>query len=279
MYGINDPSALLRPFKDLKHFTEELYAMFAKPSPPGWQSQAPGSGSPVADIGDAPRRTSPGEPPAGMNSVRETRIDQARSKTILPEPAKRSSHDVSRRKSEGFSDDGSSRQGNSPVDQRFEIPSAPEIKRAGVLDGVSRLQPEGVEAAGRPETKNRSSGDASAQDASRSSVTTSASPDDFSTPKREDPPFQYNSDIGDFANQVGGGGGSSSVFMGKVVSGSGASYVVELYPGGPNSDPGDHVAVGIPMIDSDEQIPAGTWLSPIIQFGDTYACQPPVWMD
>lgn len=81
------------------------------------------------------------------------------------------------------------------------------------------------------------------------------------------------------------GGGGTTSFIGRVVSGSGANYRVTIYDQGPQFDStiGD-VNVTILMIDSREQIPAGTWISPIMQFtdgdgNDSYFAQVPVWMD
>jgi hypothetical protein len=91
-------------------------------------------------------------------------------------------------------------------------------------------------------------------------------------------------DIGNFANSAPGGSAGSAVFMGKVVSGTGATYQVTLYSSGPTGA-GDapDVSVTIPTIDPSEQIDAGTWLSAIFLFADAdgndiYSCQPPIWM-
>jgi hypothetical protein len=68
-----------------------------------------------------------------------------------------------------------------------------------------------------------------------------------------------------------------------VLSGSGDTYSVALYPDGPNAGAGDTVTVTIPVMDPDETIDHDTWLYSIFEFTDedgnpTYTCQPPVWM-
>jgi hypothetical protein len=87
--------------------------------------------------------------------------------------------------------------------------------------------------------------------------------------------------------------GGTTTFLGKVVSGTGNTYKVDIYGNGdtqPATMPG--VTVTIPQIDSAETIPPGTWLNPIFQFTipsldpltgqpitiKVYQCQIPVWL-
>ena len=71
-----------------------------------------------------------------------------------------------------------------------------------------------------------------------------------------------------------GGGGD----IGIVVSGSGDTYLVQLYPNGFDNDPGDLVTVIIPSIDPDEIIEPGTKINGITKTGEGYYYQPPVWL-
>lgn len=80
-----------------------------------------------------------------------------------------------------------------------------------------------------------------------------------------------------------GGGGGTTTFLGKVVSGTGNTYRVDIYGVGSTGDPTTRVTVIIPEIDPDEEIPVGTWLNPIFQFtpgvgNPTYECQVPIWL-
>ncbi len=87
---------------------------------------------------------------------------------------------------------------------------------------------------------------------------------------------------------IGGGGGTgTTVFLGKVVSGTGDTYRVDIYGHGKDYDAtAENVVVTIPEIDPDDEIPAGTWINPIFRFTNTvdggsvttYQCQPPVWL-
>lgn len=66
--------------------------------------------------------------------------------------------------------------------------------------------------------------------------------------------------------------------FGKVVSGTGAEYIVNLFPNGPGKETTGAVSVRIPFIADTEAIEPGTWLTGIQKFDDGYWCQPPVWM-
>lgn len=87
----------------------------------------------------------------------------------------------------------------------------------------------------------------------------------------------------------GGGGVTSTGLVGTVVSGTGSSYRVDLYPNGFNRPSSRTVTVDIPNIASDETIPGGTRIVGIIgmetgqivnnEIEVVYYFQPPVWMD
>lgn len=77
-------------------------------------------------------------------------------------------------------------------------------------------------------------------------------------------------------------GAGTTAYLGKVVSGSGDAYKVALYPDGKDGDAGDTVDVSVPQIADGEQIPAKTWIAPILQVdhdGKTeWWYQPPIWL-
>jgi hypothetical protein len=64
-----------------------------------------------------------------------------------------------------------------------------------------------------------------------------------------------------------------TTFLGQVVSGSGATYMVQLNPtqGGPT------VSATVPQIDNSQSVPAGTSCI-VVQIGGTYYFQPAVWL-
>ena len=75
---------------------------------------------------------------------------------------------------------------------------------------------------------------------------------------------------------------ADAVFMGTVVSGSGDTYQVTIYPNG-RSQPGQTVTATVPQIATGETVPAGTAVL-VIQTGfnalsgTTYEFQPCVWL-
>jgi hypothetical protein len=77
-----------------------------------------------------------------------------------------------------------------------------------------------------------------------------------------------------------------SCWIGKTEGGSHGTAQVVLYPDGPQGQPGDQVDVVIPMLNDDEEIPPGIWISPIFQGNKGtpdkpdlyYYCQLPVWL-
>lgn len=100
-----------------------------------------------------------------------------------------------------------------------------------------------------------------------------------------------------------GGTSGTTVFLAKVVSGSGDTYLVDIYGNGSNHGPtnplpfgsavnissgtsGPSVTATVPQIDPDETIPVGFWISALYQFSNvvdgntviTYEFQPPVWV-
>jgi hypothetical protein len=87
-----------------------------------------------------------------------------------------------------------------------------------------------------------------------------------------------------------GHGGGTTVFLARVVSGSGNTYQVNIYGNGSGQPPTNPlvgetrppVTATVPQIDPDEQIPAGFWISALYQFTNngvtTYEFQPSIWI-
>lgn len=81
----------------------------------------------------------------------------------------------------------------------------------------------------------------------------------------------------DLGSGGGGGGGGGGGLVGRVVSGAGASYTVDLYANGLSAAATSRVTVTVPAIDPAEVIPAGTVLVPVVPAGGNYYHQPAVW--
>ena len=109
MYGIPDPSALLRPWKDLREFSEELYAMLTRsqgkaPETPGEASKSvrpPEDARTVARPSDeegaarfdrgSRSSAEPSAPSPIVPTVREKRVEEARRRAEQPSAASTSS--------------------------------------------------------------------------------------------------------------------------------------------------------------------------------------------
>lgn len=70
----------------------------------------------------------------------------------------------------------------------------------------------------------------------------------------------------------------ANVFPGEVVSGSGNTYLVDLYENGPSSPSTKTVTVTQLQIHEDSDVPAGTWVMVALN-GSQYSMQVPVWVD
>jgi hypothetical protein len=69
----------------------------------------------------------------------------------------------------------------------------------------------------------------------------------------------------------------TNTFLGKITSGTGANYIVALYPNGPNGGVGGSVSAFHPEAASDAQFPIGTWIT-VVQAGGTYIFTSAVWL-
>jgi hypothetical protein len=275
------PERLLQPWKDLRQFTQELYAMFRTGDErPGTE---PGSPAPAraADRPGVVRRP----PPARREFPTEG--PRPRPEGAAPDAGPPKWETVARRvrNAESFRRPEAvveARRREAAQPARLPEPERPrrvEVPRPG--DEPRRRQAPAVEPERerpRPEP---------ARDESRAKV------DQIPYAPRPveplvAPPRADVLNVGADPEWVEPtwpiGGGGTTVFVGKVESGSGDTYQVKLYQDGPDGDPDDEpVEVTIPTIDPDEQIPADTWLFGIFQFtnddGDfIYYAQPPIWM-
>lgn len=334
MYGINDPSALLRPWQGLQQFTEELYAMF---SPSGQQDDgSPGQvRSQPADFGSSPSGRSLGDQNYQFNSVRNSRIEDTFSRTPSPDQLGQSRNSSFQPRSQPSAPSYEFNSAPSPV-QPIPVPPAGQTGNPGREYSQPPATPQ-------PDYSDRAIGFAQAASpgytggnyhpdklevpeffqpgfphsigvvggsvamspvaAFAAPVTTASltTPTDYSDYFMDlslfvPPPPPDNYEYGTIPNVpvtddtsfpfVPAGGGSSSVFMGKVTSnGDGSGELsVYLYQNGPLGDPDqDPVNVLVPMLADGEVVPEDTWLAGIFQFTDNsgntyYACQPPVWL-
>lgn len=286
MFGINDPSALLRPWKDLKQFSEELYAMHSRISPDeGQTAKSRVSGSSPEPSG---RNRVPGvsEAREASQSVRRERIEQAKAKAVVPEQPRRNGHESSgpraaqgdswepRRKPEPppepVAQAGGTRPRNETATRSETARARKEWEPSQPPEYRKRAEPEPTKA-GQPRRATSAGFDASLFNQE-------------SATRKEDQPEFTKIPFGPTPMPAGGGGGATT-FLGKIVSGTGDTYQVDLYPNGPSQSKGDTVEAVVPMIDKSDTVPAGTWVSPVFFFAgdgdqipDSYSFQPPVWL-
>jgi hypothetical protein len=335
MYGIDDPSNLLQPWKNLKQFTEELYGMF-KASAAAPAEAAPGRAAQPAAPDSKPAK--PRDDPAsiGIGGTRKQRLASIAQTLPSVSVAGGASSPAGRARTQQAEDQSPRRESGSVVpfepiaslssSPRPPAPAAPapraaqptpdnigdhssEPRQAFSQTGNFDLAPLAPAFAAFKSRAARVNAPAPpAQDQPLPGATKKADvvkvaepirpqeaapnpePDRASARARDR--LKPVLDIGDFATPPSGGGTSgTTVFIGKVDSGTGDTYQVFLYQAGPTGQPDSSpVTVTIPMIDPTDTIPSGTWLNPIFQFpapsdqfgdagtGFIYSCQPPVWM-
>lgn len=288
MATIKYPERFLDPgIQSLQRLKEQLYAMFREgreaeeeapqaPGParvdlvptkgtegryigtlttsPGGNTKGfvPAKGTEKRYIGEVTVRREPAR--AGVDRIVEERLRAASTPAELPTPATRRARPTA----------------PLPAREARETPAPPDPRGR-------RAAPVPIPEA-RPERADR-------EELPRRERTT---PERVSYPRAEPdgyPPADPFADLGypDSIYPKLGGGGGTTVFVGKVASGTGDTYQVALYPDGSHGDAGDTVEVTIPMIAEDETIDPETWLFGIFLFTDAdgnevYEAQPPVWM-
>lgn len=305
-FKINDPSALLRPWRNLQQFSEELYAMFSKGGQP---EAAPESATGRDSAEDSPgsRRPARSDDQQPLDTVRNARLETIRERSVAPEVSPRDSHYVRPRTPQAAQEEPS-RPRQSPASEasRETGSAAPAPQRRTTYESTEIVSPRSTASDDSVYSKTRREIDHSDQ-GSRSEYAAQPAHRDrriYESPDRQasdrkhaaekvadvpvkasgqDVSVQSSLDIGDFVKWSPPGGGGSTVFLGQVVSGTGATYQVTLFPNGPTQDAGSTVTVTIPMIDPTDTIAPDTWINPIFQGADTdgntiYFCQVPVWM-
>jgi hypothetical protein len=258
MFGIPNPQKLLQPWRNLQHFTEELYAMLAdgsgktpaSASAPGPQPAGIGPANKLARA-RAPEVT-PSRPAAVAKSADTPRPAQADSRAERPEPTRRRDR----------------------TDASLEPERLPQpaIHVAGPAR-VTVASPLGIPAASLRRVPYSSIPDGVPEIASHHRQDwITIEPVKFPATDTEWSP-------GDSPNT------HFQLFVGQVVSGSGDTYQVQLFSQGPfGGGTNNTVEVKIPTIDPDETIDPGTWLYGIYQFVDPtglkiYTAQPAVWLE
>lgn len=250
MFGLNNPNRLRQPWKNVKQFSEELYAMFTSKAPVEHEGPVTirvkegqtalrlvQGESDRGQIGPGPAIRTPRarpapQPPSPFGDA--TRAVPARRPDLgeaahAPTPAKRPKPLLS---VEG----GIDFKGKEPV--RFDTP--PEIRNPETGQYEPVVKP----------------------------------PFDYSEPPHKDNVL---------ATKTGGGGG----LVGVVTGGTGSTWSVDLYDGGPGGEQGESISVNIPMIADDEDAPVGLWLFGIASRASSegeegenvYSFQVPVWLE
>jgi hypothetical protein len=248
MFGLDRPNRLLQPWKNVKQFSEELYAMFTSKAPV--EHEGPVTIK-VKDGETALRlvRGEPGRDADAPSSLRARPIPR-------PQPATSKSQPLL------------SKTSNQRVSSIESSPIVPPKKYRPLLSvegGIDFRGSEPVRFDTPPQTYNPKT-------------------------KQYEPPPPWPDHIDhdtplDLRSSLVPLGGT---LVGRVLSGTGKSYQVALYPKGPTGSPGDTVEVVIPQIDPKETIPRSTWMFGIAKFSvpqpagppvTTYFYQPAVWMD
>jgi hypothetical protein len=277
------PERLLQPFKDLRQFTQELYAMFkdgdqadvqggidvGRPprEPDGLQSNFDPRRRPERfELPEAPRRRertqAEGGPPRFEAPARRPREPQGR---VVREPA------IEERRQQAAQ---APRLPEPPRRRERPIPIAPDEPARGGLtepplptafrdrrpaEDAPRRPLEPL----RPEPKRHDEG----HRRGRKPVLGQPAEVDYPTP-----------------SMPSAGGGGTTIFIGQVVSHDSSGAQVTLYPDGPDNDPGDDVTVTIQDLDPEEKLDAETWLYSIFELSDAdgnkkYYCKPPMWVN
>lgn len=286
MFGIPNPQKLLQPWRNLQHFSEELYAMMRSRQPVTHEgpvtirvkpnqtalkltsSDGPDQPSPFAAVARPRQDTrqarqdatsgidvgSSNRAPSRTNSATTApqvagpglKLDQGQTSTITPADYRRS-------RSATPEPADFSKAFGVPTSKAVEPPSLPtaDRERRPILDVQGAVDfggPSPVRFERPPQVLNPATGNY----------------DDLRNRVLDYPVDPYR-----------------VVFMGKVSSGTGNTYQVVLYPDGPDGDPGDTVTVKIQNIAADETLDPATWLVPVFRLSagtaDTYYAQPAVW--
>ncbi|SIO38074.1 hypothetical protein SAMN05444166_4239 [Singulisphaera sp. GP187] len=285
MFELNNPQSLLRPWKNLTQFSEELYAMFTRKGPDTQPSVTPATKSEPNQDSLKPANRTDNPIPATRTTLRARPTPLP---SVLPTEATkpdRSSGPI-RPMTPPQENDLNGRVvppvtlSHSTLPVQAPLPPQPPLPK--MTDVAQPLPPQVIPAPYQFLSP--------VQFPSLAEITGPEPPKFQQPPQTYDPIKQEiykppGFEIPDAPDARPIGGGGTTVFIGKVKSGTGKTYQVNLYPNGPNGDPqSPSVSVEIPTIDPDEQIDPNTWLFGIFQFSDSdgndiYFAQPTVWMD
>lgn len=272
MFDIDDPQRLLRPWKSLKEFTEELYAMTQRRSNP--DADTSGAPAPSREPTPASRFRTEARDETLPSFTPKVKIpDQAPAPPPAPSPASRAPDKV-KLPAQPEREPAPRVTPPPPVPAPIELGQA--VRRVARSDEPSRQE---STARSRPTSSpvaRRRDGPTRKTDGA---ATTKADRPRKAAPTLVMPP----PDTPDLTILPTGTGGTT-VFAGKVVSHtSGSPARVDLYGDGIEADKTDTVDVKIPTLADGENIEPETWLFGIFQFQDSgganiYYAQPPIWM-
>lgn len=257
-YGFKDPSSLLRPWpnKDIQFFAEELYALLTS--------------SESIDLGEQPQdkrvlerlgvpKSIPEPPLEPFKATIESRVEAVRSQTYQPETPSMAKQP--------------SRSRVVPQETASRPPTTQPP--SNIHETTPRLPLTPAEEEVQRKTTTR--------DSQASTLKMPANyGEELEKKKSGLGPIISPLDIGNFASPIGSGGGTT-VYIGKVVSGTGDTYEMKLF----NPDttlPDQIVEVKILQIDHDETIPANTFVPGVFTYTDkdgntTFYAQVPVWIE
>jgi len=236
MFGLDRPNRLLQPWKNVKQFSEELYAMLTQDKP----IQHDGPVTIRVPEGQTALKLVRGEPGKDAEPAPSIR---ARPIPTVPTPLSTGSKPAS------------------PGGQSYGSKESKYEPLISIHGGTDFKGHEPVRFDTPPQIYNP-----------KNRKYEVVAPFDYSGPNPKKNTRIYTEDA------------ATSVYVGKVSSGTGNSYQVAIYPLGPNDITSAFtVTVTVPMIDPDETIDAGTWIFGIHVFTDSegvdsYFYQPAVWV-
>lgn len=260
MFGIGNPQWLLQPWKNLKQFTESLYAALDA-----------ARNEPLTHEGPVVIRV-----PEGQAALRIERRSADARDLLRPDSRPRTASPASA-------------QDLNPVrgrTKRQEPPGRAQGPRGRSTDSEARLAP-GVDT--EPPTRRERGQhvpiDGAIEFSSKEPVRFAKPPQVWSDSKKEwytPKPWEYPEDLP--FPMIGGGGGGTNVFIGRVTSSSPGETQCDLYPSGPDGDKldGGPFTINMPTLDPNETFEIGDWIYGIFAFsgshGTEYYAQPPSWI-
>lgn len=257
MFGIPNPQWLLQPWKNLTHFTEELYSALR-------------SGAPVVHNGPVVVRVKEGQ--TGLRIERDDTSPPDFAPPVRLGSPVAESGPPEWKTYQAKARDRASRPPGMPFEDKSEARVAPGVD--STIPGRRRREAPMFSVDGPVEFTGPP-------------VRFSKPPEVFDAKKKEwYTPKEWKKPEDTSLTVPGGGGGGTTVFIGKIQSCvPGGPAKVLLFPDGPTGDPSptDPVEVALPTIDPDEDMQGVTWLPNIYQFSDSggnnsYVCYPPVWV-